>query len=82
LPEVIRQAAASEFDPDTRILEMLGARGSHMAAESDDRSTTTRPQLAQASRMARSAASATVARRLAPTCADSTNQTSSWALHE
>jgi integrase len=37
LPEVIRQAAASESDPDARIVKMLGARGSHVAAESDMR---------------------------------------------
>jgi len=33
LPEVVRLAAASETDPDTRILKMLAARGSHVAAE-------------------------------------------------
>jgi len=33
LPEVVRLAAANETDPDTRILEMLAARGSHVAAE-------------------------------------------------
>ena len=35
LPEVVRQAAASESDPDVRIINMLGARGSHVAAESE-----------------------------------------------
>jgi hypothetical protein len=34
LPEVVRLAAANETDPDTRILKMLGARGSHVAAAS------------------------------------------------
>jgi hypothetical protein len=34
-PEVIRQAAASEADPDARVIKMLGARGSHVAADSD-----------------------------------------------
>ena len=33
LPEVIRQVAKGESDPDARILRMLGARGSHAAAE-------------------------------------------------
>jgi len=33
LPEVVRLAAANETDPDTRILKMLAARGSHVAAE-------------------------------------------------
>ena len=33
LPDVIRQAAMGESDPDARILKMLGARGSHAAAE-------------------------------------------------
>jgi hypothetical protein len=35
LPEVIRQAAASESDPDVRIVKMLSARGSHVAAEAE-----------------------------------------------
>jgi len=34
-PEVIRQASASESDPDARIITMLGARGSDVAAGSD-----------------------------------------------
>jgi integrase len=34
-PEVIRQAAACETDPDARVIRMLGARGSHVAAEID-----------------------------------------------
>jgi hypothetical protein len=34
-PEVIRPAAASETDPDARVIRMLGARGSHVAAEID-----------------------------------------------
>jgi integrase len=38
LPEVVRQAAASESDPDARIIRMLGARGSHVAAEIDEKS--------------------------------------------
>jgi len=33
LPEVVRLAGANEVDPDTRILKMLAARGSHVAAE-------------------------------------------------
>jgi hypothetical protein len=33
LPEVVRLAAIGETDPDTRILRMLGARSSHVAAE-------------------------------------------------
>jgi integrase len=33
LPEVVRLAAMSEMDPDKRILRMLGARGSHVAAD-------------------------------------------------
>jgi integrase len=33
LPEVVRQAAVSEADPDARIIWMHGARGSHVAAE-------------------------------------------------
>jgi hypothetical protein len=33
LPEVVRIAAIGESDPDTRIVRMLGARGSHVAAE-------------------------------------------------
>jgi integrase len=33
MPELIRQAAMSESDPDARIIKMLGARGSHAAAE-------------------------------------------------
>jgi integrase len=33
LPEVVRLAAMNETDPDTRILRMLGARGSYVAAE-------------------------------------------------
>jgi len=33
LPEVVRLAAAAEADPDARIIKMLGARGSHVAAE-------------------------------------------------
>ena len=32
LPEVVRLAAMSETDPDKRIIRMLGARGSHVAA--------------------------------------------------
>jgi hypothetical protein len=31
-------AGREEIDPDTRIIKMLGARGSHMAAESALRS--------------------------------------------
>ena len=33
LPDVIRQAAMGESDPDARILKMLGARGSYVVAE-------------------------------------------------
>jgi hypothetical protein len=33
LPEVVQLAAMNETDPDTRILRMLGARGSYVAAE-------------------------------------------------
>jgi hypothetical protein len=32
LPEKIREAAIGEADPDARIVKMLGARGSHVAA--------------------------------------------------
>ena len=35
LPEVVRLAAMNEGDPDTRILKMLAARGSHVAAEAE-----------------------------------------------
>src|SRR5262249_21844260 len=35
MPEVIQQAAVGESDPDARILKMLGARGSVVAAETD-----------------------------------------------
>jgi integrase len=35
LPEVVRQAAMNETDPDTRILKMLAARGSHVAAKTE-----------------------------------------------
>ena len=38
LPEVVRLAAANETDPDTRILKMLAARGSHVAAEEGTKS--------------------------------------------
>ena len=37
LPEVVRLGAMNETDPDTRILRMLGARGSHVAAETMSR---------------------------------------------
>jgi integrase len=37
MPEVIRQAAMGESDPDVRILKMLGARGSVVAAESESK---------------------------------------------
>jgi len=37
MPEVIRQAAVGESDPDVRILKMLGARGSVVAAETDSK---------------------------------------------
>jgi len=40
LPEIVRVAAMSETDPDTRILRMLGARGSHVAAETSSREGT------------------------------------------
>ena len=40
LPEVVRLAAMNETDPDTRILRMLGARGSHVAAETTSREGT------------------------------------------
>ena len=33
IPEAILAAGHSEADPDTRMLKMLGARGSHVAAE-------------------------------------------------
>ena len=33
MPEVVRNAAIGETDPDTRIVRMLGARGSHAAAD-------------------------------------------------
>jgi hypothetical protein len=33
LPENVRAAAMGVSDPDTRVLRMLGARGSHVAAE-------------------------------------------------
>jgi hypothetical protein len=33
LPEVVRHAAIGETDPDTRILRMLGSRGSHGGVE-------------------------------------------------
>ena len=36
LPEAIRVAGMSETDPDRRILKMLGARGSHVAAAGND----------------------------------------------
>ncbi len=32
IPERILAAGAGETDPDARIIEMLGARGSHVAA--------------------------------------------------
>jgi hypothetical protein len=32
LPEVVREAARGIDDPDVRVLAMLGARGSHVAA--------------------------------------------------
>ena len=35
LPEAVRLAAAHETDPDTGILKMLGARGSHVAADEE-----------------------------------------------
>jgi hypothetical protein len=35
LSEAVRQAGAGESDPDTRIIKMLSARGSHVAAEID-----------------------------------------------
>lgn len=34
IPEQIVLAAHGEFDPDRRILKMLAARGSHVAADS------------------------------------------------
>jgi len=40
LPEVVQLAAMNETDPDTRILRMLGARGSHVAAETSSREGT------------------------------------------
>ena len=32
IPGVILEAAHGEMDPDTRVLKLLGARGSHAAA--------------------------------------------------
>jgi hypothetical protein len=32
IPDIILAAGAGETDPDTRIIKMLGARGSHVAA--------------------------------------------------
>jgi hypothetical protein len=40
LPEVVRLAAMNETDPDARILRMLGARGSHVAAEATSKEGT------------------------------------------
>ena len=40
LPEVVQLAAMNETDPDTRILRMLGARGSYVAAETSSREGT------------------------------------------
>ena len=37
IPEAILRAAHGELDPDRRILKMLAARGSHVAAESGSR---------------------------------------------
>jgi hypothetical protein len=33
IPEDIVKAGLGEIDPDRRVLKMLGARGSHVAAE-------------------------------------------------
>lgn len=40
IPEAI-MAAATELDPDRRGLAMLGARGSHVAAEPEPKTKTT-----------------------------------------
>ena len=40
LPECIQQAALSEVDPDRRVLKMLGARGSHVAAAAGSNNNT------------------------------------------
>jgi hypothetical protein len=37
LPEVITAAGQAERDPDLRVLRMLGARGSHVAAKDPSR---------------------------------------------
>jgi hypothetical protein len=33
LPEIVREAARGIDDPDARVLAMMGARGSHVAAK-------------------------------------------------
>jgi hypothetical protein len=41
IPECSASAALSETDPDRRLLAMLGARGSHVAAEPEPKTNTT-----------------------------------------
>jgi hypothetical protein len=41
IPEPILEAAKTEADPDRRILKMLAARGSHVAAELAPKTETT-----------------------------------------
>jgi len=41
IPEPILEAAQTEADPDRRILKMLAARGSHVAAELAPKTETT-----------------------------------------